>query len=94
MHAALSCVSTSVATQVEAVDMDRSRGRTSYTVRLTAPGDVHLEQRWETIEEDDEVREVTVSRRAWIQANRLIRKGGLDPPFRFLLTVTGIHRWF
>ena len=60
MHSALTCVSTSVVTQVEAVDMDRSRGRTPYTVRLTAPGDVHMEQRWETIEEDDEVREVTV----------------------------------
>ena len=63
MHSALTCVSTSLVTQVEAVDMDRSRGRTPYTVRLTAPGDVHMEQRWETIEEDDEVREVTGFRR-------------------------------
>eukprot|EP01049_Picozoa_sp_SAG25_P009359 SAG25_NODE_921_length_4754_cov_3.223416_3_plen_147_part_00 len=39
---------------VEAVDMDRQCGQTPYTVRLTY-GEHKKEQRWETIEEDDEV---------------------------------------
>jgi hypothetical protein len=39
---------------VEAVDMDRAREATPYTVRLTHGAEVQ-EQRWEGIEEDDEV---------------------------------------